>query len=658
MRLFLALSCILAASFTADAQTQPPCRAVIVGVSKYDLREIEWLKYAHLDAQAFEKWVKGQGCSYVTKLDQDATLPTVQQALRNALQAAGSQENVYLFFSGRGLATPDSNPGYMLLWESNENNPKAYSLGTDELNLYIKQSRAHVFLFADLRASDMLQPRNLIEFKLKDLVPITKDPSVGRFSEILATQPGQFSEEVPEKDPKKGNGAFTLVLSRYLASAQVTTVQSLFDLLKKELPAASPHRHQSPWEFGPSNVPLRAPTRLVSRLRNPFGALLIRASYTPDREEEMADPAPEDEAVASEEEGLKVLARYGEGDQFPDDPKKLKKEDFDGAAQAFQKALGIPGLLPQQRQSIEARSLFCQGRAMLFDPNQDFRDALRVLSSSTDKRGDYPEAWNAMGIAWLEHADYANAEANFSKAIALAPNWTYPRHNLALTFVEQGDYARAEKEYREAIRRTPYQPYLYYNLGVLLHRINRKADAKAEYKLAIQWFERQSDLALDHSGQFSEEGKTDEANEFNDRSKTLLRNEAEAWNALGAIAQAEGHENDARKDYVLAASHNDRLLLANYNLGVLEAKKHPDTAIGLWKKVLAEDPKNLPAHQQLAKIYLRQGKFAESAAEYREVRQLQPENTEAKVCGQFAQEEVAATPDQRREIEKKRKKVC
>src|SRR4051812_27343302 len=58
----------------------------------------------------------------------------------------------------------------------------------------------------------------------------------------------------------------------------------------------------------------------------------------------------------------------------------------------------------------------------------------------------------------------------FRNSIRVAPDWAYPRHNLALTYIEMGNNSAAEAEYRAAIKKTPEHPYLYYNLGVLLQR--------------------------------------------------------------------------------------------------------------------------------------------------------------------------------------------
>ncbi len=79
-----------------------------------------------------------------------ATVGSVRRTVRVALQIAGPLDDVFLFFSGRGIGTPEAHAGFIVLWDSKESEPVSTVLSTDELNLYIRQSRARrIFLFAD-----------------------------------------------------------------------------------------------------------------------------------------------------------------------------------------------------------------------------------------------------------------------------------------------------------------------------------------------------------------------------------------------------------------------------------------------------------------------------------------------------------------------------
>ena len=86
---------------------------------------------------------------------------------------------------------------------------------------------------------------------------------------------------------------------------------------------------------------------------------------------------------------------------------------------------------------LQGRDSFFTGRALLFE--KQFGQAADLLEHSV--RIDPGEAYgyNALGIAYLEQADFAKAIPAFRDAAHRAPNWSYPLHNLALAYVEAGD---------------------------------------------------------------------------------------------------------------------------------------------------------------------------------------------------------------------------
>ena len=129
------------------------------------------------------------------------------------------------------------------------------------------------------------------------------------------------------------------------------------------------------------------------------------------------------------------------------------------------------------------------------------------------------------------------------------------------------------------------------------------------------------------------------------------------------------------REYEAARQLNPDLLLATYNLGVLEAKKDPDAAIQLWRETLGKDSDFVPSRMMLADVYLKQRKFAESAAEYEAVLRLQPEsdakdrlpevlgdlNTAAgktvEACSQYRLVKGVA-PEHKRALARKMSRVC
>ena len=190
-------------------------------------------------------------------------------------------------------------------------------------------------------------------------------------------------------------------------------------------------------------------------------------------------------ALGFERLGQRVVAEYGVGDQFPEDPQKLQQHDFAAAAAAFEAARN---LRPSDR-SLQVRELFCAGRARAFIPSElsNARGLLeKARAIQTDAGEDpIPEIDNAIGVTYIESGQFAAALPYLERAKKRRPSWVYPRHNLALADLELGNYTNAEREYREAIVNTPYYSYLHYNLGLLLQRTNRRSAARRSYEQAL-----------------------------------------------------------------------------------------------------------------------------------------------------------------------------
>jgi tetratricopeptide (TPR) repeat protein len=131
--------------------------------------------------------------------------------------------------------------------------------------------------------------------------------------------------------------------------------------------------------------------------------------------------------VALEDQAQQVLLGYLAGDQRP-----LPKGDFDAGSQYMEAAMR----LTPESLYLQGRDSFFMGRALLFE--KQFGRAADLLERSV--RIDPGEAYgyNALGIAYLEQADFAKAIPAFRDAAKRAPNWSYPLHNLALAYVEAG----------------------------------------------------------------------------------------------------------------------------------------------------------------------------------------------------------------------------
>src|SRR5579883_3416671 len=334
------------------------------------------------------------------------------------------------------------------------------------------------------------------------------------------------------------------------------------------------------------NAAIAAGRLLPTDPDNAFSALqALQPQLAPEQYQERKNQLQ----VALEDKAQQVLLRYLEGDETPQ-----SRAAFEQGAQYMDAARK----LTQESLFLEGREDFFQGRALLFD--KMFPEAAQLLEQSVrmDPGGAY--AFNALGIAYLEQAQYDKALPAFHDAIRRAQHWSYPLHNEALAYVEMGDYRSAIRAYQDAIRLTPQYSYLPYNLGLVYQRLNRRNEAEAAYRKAVM----------------------------------LEPNSAEPYNALGTLKASEGKRTEAEQLYRESLQKDPKLLPARHNLALLLADEsnRQQEAIDLWRENLQQSPDYVPSRLSLAAALAQSGENAAAIEEYRRVLALKPEYVGARLA--------------------------
>lgn len=577
----------LAGTHFAPAQCTP--RAVVIGISVYKDTEFKPLAHAREDALAFRDWFQkttrcGSGLAsakpVVTLLiDDNAGQGAIMQALSSVLLSAGRNDEIFIFISARGIKTPDYASGYLIGYDGMRGKLHPSGILLENLRDALpSRGIGRVFLFADI--SRDLPNRNEIVSNIQET--LANNPVLGV---VLSTKPKQVSIDASGQP----RGLFTQVLIEELEAnpGKKVSLQSLFESLRRKVVEASKAK-QEPVSFGASEATIAlwgSERILLASLGGDAAAPGPHPPHSATWQDPL--PGPADGVLAEsfdlEAQAQAILLRYGEGNHFPDDPLRPSASDFERAGALFERAAQIRPDLPVKelddrlRTSLVARALFCRGGAMVYRGQYD--DGRRVLEQARSADPRLPEPYNAIGIAYLEQAQYARAVEAFRQSIQVAPDWAYPRHNLALTYIEMGDNAAAEVEYRAAIQRTPAHPYLYYNFGVLLQRINRRADAERYFKEAIAKFEEQAEAFRQRAALLNAEDAVEhpsakaEASIALEEAATTLRNEGEAHNALGALWQAGRKPARAKSRYAEALRLNPRLQAARYNLAMMALRE-------------------------------------------------------------------------------------
>lgn len=93
---------------------------------------------------------------------------------------------------------------------------------------------------------------------------------------------------------------------------------------------------------------------------------------------------------------------------------------------------------------------------------------------------------NDQGLLLYKEKQYAQAEAQFTEALKLRPNFALAANNLGFVFYRQEKYAEAARWFENAVKMDPSRAIAYMNLGDAYFRSGDKEKAKAAYKTYLE----------------------------------------------------------------------------------------------------------------------------------------------------------------------------
>src|SRR5579871_883475 len=606
--------------------------AVLIGVSKFQHGGDDGIKdldFADRDAELFVKYLQSprggnlhlcdasqepDGCEILVLTNEQATRAAIINAFADKQfvdSHAGRHNALWIFVASHGREpiseqrwqshAPITRGAVILTHDSDAQDPKTTALGMGELGAAAakaSQGYGRVVVFADVCHA------NYIETEARAVNNAAQKAFLfsRRSGLFMATDEAHRAMEYESLH----HGVFSyytiLTMSQPSKEGSLSLYRLGHDVEEKVV--ALTREQQIPHAWGPNtSMPVvddLSPEAITLDVADPLasGTKPREPGTGRDRGGSSAAP-PRKGLVGLEDRGQQVILKYLNGDQVP-----VSEDEFLNCARDFDAALQLaPGAAFD-----ESRALFCRARALIFPrPNRDpadFRRAIDLLQRAILLDGQRGYAYNALGIAYLEHAasDPANlrlAEAALHDAIRYAPNWTYPWHNLALVLTERGDYDGAIAAYRHAMTLGKF-PYLSYNLGLLYQRINRPREAEANYRAALK-------LATAQRGQYMLARAGDRHPE-----------EAEAQNALGTLADRGKNRKAAEDFYRRAIKSDDQIVSARSNLAKLiaardKASTEPET---LWKEALRLNPHDGAARLAFADYLRDRGRVEESAKEY------------------------------------------
>ncbi|MFN7994555.1 MAG: tetratricopeptide repeat protein [Bryobacteraceae bacterium] len=620
--------------------------ALVIGISTYDQRDrFPDLPFASRDAASFVKYLvtdRGGVSAPMVLQDQAATSGAIRNYFNALKTKAGKNDSIIVFVAAHGDML--HNIPSLITRRADPQDPSINSLPLSELqDLMLGRTspvkRAMMFL-------DLCHSGHAARFELpagKAETPYLLMTATNESKNALA-----FEDEIFDR----GHGAFTYFLLRGLNTGEAPlmlgmvsdsiSAAALKTYVETRVAYATAGRQSPTTALGidpeeeianlkKAGMPFD--TTDVAALRIPFS---LRAGRSRGRAEiEPAGTAPNFGAGPSdlarrielEDEGEEILLTYLKGDETAQ-----TRDDFARGARVFRDALAIQPGAPY----LMARADFCEGRTLVFEKEYD--RAIPLLENSI--RLDPPAAYgyNALGIAYLERANYPLAIAAFQDAIRRAPNWAYPRHNLALAHTQTGAYPAAVAEYRKAIELAPHYSYLHYNLGLIFQKIHRTRDAEREYLEARSLADDRAAPLIALGVLMAGEGRRRIAERYYREALGLLEKSPDPANLLNARQNLAALLAKKRNRFAEA----ERLWDANIQAGYLPsrisyaeallsaaAKDRPDAmaaAIEQYRAVVQANPEQIAIRLRLAEQLEKSGQLEDAQLELMEAECRRPKD--------------------------------
>jgi tetratricopeptide (TPR) repeat protein len=644
--------------------------ALIVGISKYQNDPpVTSLQFADKDAESFAGLLQKPIAGEMTGQDQirlltneHATRAAIDDAVREISKDNGAPENtLVIFVAAHGIylkteEDPDTHKTiqrdpYILTYDSNPQDAKMTGYPMDDFRVMVaKQAiqfgRVLVFL-------DVCHAGNVAGIsgggELEEVVKKVWEGRAGDLGVLLASHSHKFAVESASFGG--GHGAFSYFVLAGMNGAAASTgetsisfadlavyvIKNVRDFTRSQqipdksstnddmvvipdttkpgmtMPPATPLSEQEVRQLRSRGV--QTPNNpqgaaKATQSADPFDAALARGVLLPEEPGSafnlLNQPSQTTEAltdrqrrlrIALEDSGQQVMSKYLEGEEVPQ-----TKAEFDRCARLFDTALQLDSTNTFDR----SRSLFCQGRALVFAKQYD--DAQRNLDQSIQLDSRRAYAYNALGIANLERiagrgTGFDAASDAFRTAMRYAPYWAYPIHNLALTESERGNYDEAIRLYEYAITVAPRYSYLPYSLGSLYVRLGDFANARKWFDQARETLEQYS---KPRNGAWPER--------------------ARIWNALGTVARSQGREARALDFFQKAMADDPSDLNARHNLALIYAKRGDFTkADDLWRGNLDRDATFTLSRVSYAESLATRGQRREAIQQYERLVQDKPD---------------------------------
>jgi tetratricopeptide (TPR) repeat protein len=256
-----------------------------------------------------------------------------------------------------------------------------------------------------------------------------------------------------------------------------------------------------------------------------------------------------------------------------------------------------------------------------------------LLNSGASLVKQFPTAaviYNLLGAASVGLGRLKEAEANYSKALRISPDYAEAHFNLGAAQSQFGRHENAIASYRRALRINPDYVEAHYKLGLALNAVGKLEPAIASFTRALQI--RPGLAAAHYNIGVAQKalGRFEEAIGSYEKAVRIKPDFVEAHNNLGVVLKEFGKPDDAIVSYDKALQRRPNFVDALYNKGTtLKDIARYDEAIECYIKALEIKPDYAEAHNNLGSVFVSLDRHDEAIDRFTTALKIKPDYVQA-----------------------------
>ncbi|MBK8566587.1 MAG: tetratricopeptide repeat protein [Saprospiraceae bacterium] len=604
-------------------------RAVVVGISNYQDKDIPDLRFADRDAEAFANYLRSpaggslDGDHLKVLTNQQATAGRIAEALDGLIEQAKEGDQVIIYFSGHGDVEGKkiSQPGFLLAWDAPVKvymGGGTYSLSflQEVVTTMAVQNKARVTVITDACHAGKLAGSQIGGAQLTS-ANLAKQ--YANEVKILSCQPNEFSLEGEQWGGGRGVFSYHLVDGLFgLADRNgdgTVTVGELDRYLEDHVTTEAAPQSQVPMLLGNKTERLATVNAavLAALQKNKAGGMpTFAATESRGFEEEVL--AKVDTSIREMYRAFKLAVQ---DKRFFPAPSGTPAGN--SANEYFTQLTGVEALAPLR--GIMKRNY---AAALQDDAQQTLNEWLKTKHEVsleavaterlpekvfTEKVRTYPRCLDrAAELLGSKHYMYAALKARkyFFEGYLLANSNKNPNKELG---------ERALGLFRQSLTWQPEQPQVYWQMSQVFGLNFLKPDSLEHYtrramEVYPNWTQPCTDAAFWLSYKYKQQ---DRARPFLEQAIRIDSNSAEVLNHLAVYNLGEKNYADAERQFKKAIALDSMFFTAWNNLGVVFYRTRRSVeAEPVLKKAIALDSTYVGAWNNLGYLYNQMSRYAEA----------------------------------------------